>query len=157
LPWKQQVFAHLLGLGVGEAPFANLDGVEPGPIVGIAFVEVDGLLHGAHLDAGQAAESLGEVAVGAGVILGPEREALAPVAVESAGVAIVGTGRVHQAGEGPFGGLVPILGDFEVLVFDAWELTEWALESEQRGEGGDTQSRSIHRSAEAHRCALFRG
>jgi hypothetical protein len=120
-----------------RSPFADLDGVEPGPIVGIAFVEVDGLFDGAHVDAGEAAKGLGEVAVGAGVILGPEREALAPVAVEAAGVAVVGTGGIHEAGEGIFGGLVPIGRGFEVLVFDAGELAEGALESVEGGEGGD--------------------
>ena len=48
----QQVFAQLLGLRVGEAPFADLDGVEPGPVVVVAVVEVDGLLDGAHVRCG---------------------------------------------------------------------------------------------------------
>ena len=95
------------------------------------------------------------MAVGAGIILGPERETLAPVAVEAAGVAVVGAGRIHQAGEGPFGGLVPVRGDFEVLVFDAGKLTEWALKSVEHGEGGDAQSRSVQRFAETHRHALL--
>src|SRR6202167_4907466 len=151
----QPVFAHFLCLDVVEAPFADLDGIEPGPIVGVAVVEVDGLFDGADLDAGQAAERLGEGAVGARVILGPQRGDFAPVAIEAAGIAVVGAGRIHEAGEGPFAGLVPVRGSFEFLVFDAGELGGGGRGRGEGGGGGGAPWSSIQRLPESHKYACF--
>ena len=68
----EAIFAQRPALLVGESPFAHLDGVEPRPVVSIAFLEVHGLLHGADVNAGQAADGLGKMPVGARVVLGPE-------------------------------------------------------------------------------------
>ena len=77
--------------------------------------------------AADAAQGEGKMPVGAGVILGPQGEAFVPVAIEAAAVAVEGAGRVHQAGEGPFSGLLIIGRHVEVKIFDAGVLVERAL------------------------------
>ena len=53
----KEVVAEFVSLFFGEAPLADLNGVEPGPVVYfVAVVEVDGLLDGAGVDAGEAAD-----------------------------------------------------------------------------------------------------
>ena len=79
-PPRSRYSRKLLGLRVGQLPVAHLAGVEPGPVVDVvAVVQVDGLLDGAGVEARQPAEGLGEVAVGARIILGPAGAAFAPV------------------------------------------------------------------------------
>ena len=46
----EEVFAEAFGLRVGELPVADFDAVEPGPVVLVAVVEIDGLLDGAGVD-----------------------------------------------------------------------------------------------------------
>ncbi len=92
------------------------------------------------MDAREAADGQGKVAVGTGIILGPKREALMPVAVEAPGIAVVGAGRIHQAREGPFGFFLEVGGGFEVEVFDAGVLAEGTLEGEERAHQADAAS-----------------
>src|SRR5262249_21353178 len=77
----EKIFAERLGLLVGEIPMPDFDAVEPWPVVDIAFVEVDRLLGGADMQAGEAANGPREVAVGTGVVDGPVGGAVGPVHV----------------------------------------------------------------------------
>ena len=52
----EQVFAHGLGLLVGQVPVAHFHAIEPRPIVNVVIVEIDGLLHRAGADARQPAD-----------------------------------------------------------------------------------------------------
>ena len=105
----EEVVAEFFALGFGEAPLAYLNGVEPGPVVDfVAVVEVDRLLDGAGVDAGEAADGGGERAVGGGVVLGPEGEAFLPWALKARVVAVERAGRIHEAGEGPLGRSLPV-------------------------------------------------
>src|SRR5579863_7215272 len=76
------------------------------------------------------------MAVGARVILSPHGIAVLPVAaaaeatgVEAARIRIL---RIHQAGELPFGLVVGVGGEREIVVFDARVLAEGLLEGEER-------------------------
>src|SRR5205807_4835961 len=101
----EEIVGEFFALGFGESPLAYLDGVEPGPVVDfVAVVEVDGLLDGAGVDAGKAADGGGESAVGFGVVLGPEGEAFLPWALKARVVAVERARGVHEACEGPLGG-----------------------------------------------------
>ena len=128
------VLAHGLDLGVGQSPVAHFHGVEPRPVVLIAVVEIHGLLGGAHVNARQAAQSRGEMAVGARVIRGPEdaAAALGPIHVEAEAaesvVGEVGCVGVHQAGESPFGFFLVVRRDRIVVVFGAWIFAPGMLE-----------------------------
>src|SRR5579884_2568723 len=100
----QQIIAELFGLPIGEAPLADLNGVEPGPVVDlIVVIEIDGLLDGADVNAREAAHGFGEMTISARVILGPEAEAVAVVRIFAIGVTVVPAARVHQARKSPFG------------------------------------------------------
>ena len=57
---------------------ARLYSVEPRPVIHRAIVQIDRLLHGPAVYAGQAAQSFGEMAVGARIILRPDGIALGP-------------------------------------------------------------------------------
>ena len=135
----QEVVAEFFCLGFGEAPLADLNGVEPGPVVDlVAVVEVDGLFDGSGVDAGEAADGFGEGAVGFGEVLGPEGEAEAPVALEARVVAVEGAGRIHEAGEGPFGGLLPVGRERHGFVaFDGGVFAEGTLCVEHAKQGAD--------------------
>src|SRR5438034_21996 len=106
---------------------ADLDSVEPRPVVDVvAVVRVNRLLDGAHVDAGEAPESGGEMAVGARIIGGPTGTPLGPIVFAEAAVAAAvapamyaGHWRVHQPGEGPLGFFLVIRGKREVLIFPA--------------------------------------
>ena len=126
----QAVFAEQLSLCIGESPLADLDGVEPRPIVGVAFLEVHWLFHAACVYAGQAAHGLREMAVGAGIILGPERDALMPFGVAPA-ITIERSGGKHEAGENELGALLPVRREFEGEVLDSIELAERPLKGAQ--------------------------
>jgi hypothetical protein len=53
----EQEVAEFGGLLVGQFPVADFDGVEPRPVVNfVPIVGVDGLLDGAHVDAGKTAD-----------------------------------------------------------------------------------------------------
>jgi len=75
-----------------------------------------------------------QMPVGARIVLGPERESQPPVPIEASAIAVVGTGRKHQAGEGPLALFLPVLRQHKFVVLDAAELLEGALESVQRTE-----------------------
>ena len=115
----EEVLAHGGGLGIGQIPVAHLDGVEPGPIVNVAVIEVKRLLDGAHVNAGEPAEGRGEMAVGAGVIHGPIGAAIAPVAGEVEAAAPGADGRIHEPREGPLGPLLVVGGDGIVGILQA--------------------------------------
>ena len=69
---------------------ADLHCIQPGPVVDIvAVVGVYGLLDGARVDPGEAAEGRGEVAIGARVVGGPTGAALRPIEIAVAAVATV--------------------------------------------------------------------
>ena len=53
---------------------SHLDGIHPGPVVLVAFIEIDGLLDGANVDARQPADGLHHVTVGAGIVDRPVDE-----------------------------------------------------------------------------------
>ncbi len=127
-----QVFAETFDLVIGQFPVADFDGVEPGiveDVVGLV-VEIHRLLHAARVDARQAADGGGEMAVGAGIVDGPVGVTLAPV-VPSPVFALpvqpdAGSG-VHQAGEDPLGALVPVGGKRKIVVFPGGILAEGTL------------------------------
>ncbi len=76
-----------------------------------------------------------------------------PVALKSGIVAVERSRRKHEACEGELVRRLPVLGNFEVVIFDAGELMEGALEGAQGGgarhEDRDTPScrRQIHQRA----------
>ena len=128
----QQILAHHLGFLLGEAPFAHLHGVDPRPVERlVAVFHHDGLLHGAHLNARQTPHGLRKMAVGARIILGPERQALAEVAIEAARIAVVRAGWKHQPREGPLARRLPVRRELKVEIFDAGKLAEGLLERAQ--------------------------
>ncbi len=127
---SEEVFAHDFRFVGGESPLANLDRVEPGPVEGVVSVfEQDRLFGGADVETGEARDGFGEVAIGAGVVLRPEGQALAEIAIEAAAVTVVGAGREHQAREGPLGFFLIVRREFEIEVFDPRVLMERALKS----------------------------
>ena len=89
-----EVFPQTRGLGIGEDPIADADGIQEGPVEDFVAVDVHDLLDGAGVDAGEAADRLHEEALGFVGIGAP--------AGEAAEVGIAG-GTVAQAGEGKFG------------------------------------------------------
>ena len=132
----QQILPHGLGLRVGQVPVAHFHGVEPRPIVLVAFVQVDRLLHRPRVHARQAPQRLREMAVRARIIGGPTGAPLRPIpggeaATEPAEPPPAPVDarhrRVHQAGEGPLGLLLPVLGNREVAVLDAGVFAERPL------------------------------
>jgi hypothetical protein len=104
-------FAQRLGLRIGEIPVAHLHRIEKRPIVGIAFIQVDRLLHAAAVYPRQPPHGLGEMPVGARIVRGPTGISLRPVRPAppppEAPAAEHGR-RIHQAPEHPLG-LVPII------------------------------------------------
>ena len=62
---------------------------------------MNGLLHGPNLNARQTPDGLRKMAVGARIILRPERHAVPEVAIETARVTVVRPGREHEPREGP--------------------------------------------------------
>src|SRR5258706_15596463 len=111
----EQGIAKLGGHIGGELPVAHFAGAHPWPVEDIVAVfEVDGLFDGAGMHAGESPHGLREMAVGARIILGPTGETLAPIAAATAPAAApagsggksVGMGRIHQAGQNPFGGVL---------------------------------------------------
>src|ERR1022692_1828611 len=152
----QQEFAEGFGLGIGQLPMAGLHGIEPGPVGGAAFVQIDGLFDGADVEARQAAEGLHEVAVGARIILGPHGVAFGPLAAaskakaEAAPAATVGGLRVHEAGEGPLGLLLKVgrKRDVAESVFHARKFAERQLETVQNAEEGKAGSQRLGRTHE---------
>ncbi len=76
----QAIVAKFGGLTVGNAPFADLHSVEPGPVVNfVAIVEIDDLFDRPDMHARQAAQGQREVAVGGREILAPEGNPGVPI------------------------------------------------------------------------------
>src|SRR5262249_23688370 len=116
-PAAEKILAEGLGLGFGQFPVAYLAGDQSWPVVEIVqVIGVRWLFHGTGVHTAEAAYSGGEVAVCAGIVLGPTGAAFAPVAAESAeaskAAAAAEAGvwmlRIHQARLNPFGLLVPV-------------------------------------------------
>jgi hypothetical protein len=117
-----------------------LDGVEPGPVVYVvAIIQVDGLFDGADAEAGEAFDGLDEVAIGAGVVVGPTEVALGPIAAVGAAGSpappVAGRRRIHEARKNPLGFLARSSGNGEVFVLIAGIDAERFLKgAEQRKE-----------------------
>src|SRR5215472_17876892 len=93
-----------------DSPLTDLDGIKPGPVVDlVAIVEIHVLFHGSRVDASEPPDSRGKIAVSRRSILGPQRHALTPIAIETPTVTVVGAGRVHETSESPFTGTLPVL------------------------------------------------
>src|SRR5262249_22181423 len=135
----ETVLAQELALLIREAPFADLDGVDPGPIVGVAFFEIDGLLDAADVDAGEPADGLGEMTGSTRVVLRPEGKAGVPLGVAAA-IAVQRSGRKHQPRKDEFGFLLPVRCELERRVFHAGELAEGTLERKERAETCETKA-----------------
>src|SRR5882724_4907446 len=65
----EKVLPKSRGLTVTQIPVADLHGVDPWPVVNIALVQIDGLLHRAGVQAREPSHGQYEVAVGARIIL----------------------------------------------------------------------------------------
>ena len=146
-----EIFADLGVLLLGEVPLVGTGAVEERPVEDFIAVEgIDGLLDGADVQVGQAADGQDEMAVGAGIVVGPGAVALliveAPVPAEDAPVAL----RIHHTGEDEVG-LVLIIGRLgEVVVaFLADVFAKGFLERVQAAHGGksdDDDSEPLHES-----------
>ena len=96
-----QILAQALGLGVGEAPGAHVDGVHKRPIEDIVAVGIHDLFGRPAIDARQAVQSFDELAVAFGIIFRPSAGAVVPA---KRGVrAIAADTGVMQAGKGELG------------------------------------------------------
>lgn len=107
------------------------------------------------MEAGEAAEGLGEVAVGARVVLGPTGAAEFPIedGAVAAGIAAeagFGVLGVHEAGEDPLGLLAKVGREFDVVVrFEGGvDAERTLLEGEQTGKEGE----GAGHPTEAHDC-----
>src|SRR5579884_1000759 len=132
----EQVLPHGPRLLVGEVPMADLDAVEPRPVVDVVVVEIDGLLDGARLHARQPAHGGGEMAIRARVGHRPVGGAFLPASQELEAAVTAANRRIHQAGEGPFAGHAEIRRNRELFVLDARVLAERLLERVNRGDEG---------------------
>src|SRR5271163_651486 len=94
---------------LGDSPLAYLHGVKPGPMVDfVAIVEIYVLFDRSRVNTREAPDGSGKKAVGRRPILSPQRHALAPIAIETPAVTVIGAGWVHQASESPFAGSLPV-------------------------------------------------
>ncbi len=64
----QQVLTQALGFRICEGPVGHLNGVYPGVVIDIVAVEIDHLLVGAHLDAGESFQGLEKLAIGLRIV-----------------------------------------------------------------------------------------
>ena len=130
----EQEFAQGGGLRIGQVPVADFDAVEPGPVVNVAVVQVDGLFGRAGVEAREAADGLDQVTVRAGVIHGPVGGALLPAPVELYAAVIRAHGRIHQAGEDPLGFFLVVRGQRKLLVLHAGIFAEGLLKRIQHAQ-----------------------
>src|SRR6266566_2939987 len=94
---------------LSDPPLTDLDGIKPGPVIDlVAIVEIHVLFHGARVDASESPDSRGKIAVGGRSVLGPQRYALTPIAIDTPTVTVIGAGRVHEASKSPFTRTLPI-------------------------------------------------
>src|SRR5437667_9814104 len=83
---------------LSDPPLTDLDGIKPGPVIDlVAIVEIHVLFHGARVDASESPDSRGKIAVGGRSVLGPQRYALTPIAIETPTVPVIGAGGVQEA------------------------------------------------------------
>src|SRR5580704_8668991 len=147
----QQIFAHHFGFLFGQSPLAHLHRVEPRPVVRLVSVlKHHGLFDGPHLNARQTPDGLREMPVGARIILGPERQPLPEVAIETSTVAVVRPGRIHQPRERPLALVLPVGRQLEAEIFDAGVLFEWPLESVERADENESASQPTRRFSHIH-------
>ena len=125
------VFAQLGALFRSQSPLAYLNGVDPRPVEHVVVVETDNLFGGANVDAGEAPHGLRQMAVGARIILGPERKAEPVVALKPRIVTVQRAPGKHEAREHPFGRHLRVGRQGKVVVFDGGVFAEWLLESMQ--------------------------
>ena len=118
-----QILAHFGAFGVGQVRVTHFDRIDPRPIENFVAVEVHYLFGRTSVDAGEAAHALHKLAVGLRVIGGPTADLAKDTGVPA--------GRVHEAGEGPFGLFIGIGGHRNVVVFHCGKLAESGLEGEQ--------------------------
>src|SRR5215469_9280372 len=94
---------------LSDPPLTDLDGIEPGPVVDlVAIIEIHALFHGSRVDASESPDRSGKIAVCGRSILGPQRHTLAPIAIETPPITVIGAGRVHETGESPLGRTLPV-------------------------------------------------
>src|ERR1700746_1156680 len=94
---------------LSDPPLTDLDGIKPGPVIDlVAIVEIHVLFHGARVDASESPDSRGKIAGSGRSVLGPQRHALTPIAIETPTVTVIGAGRVHEASKSPFTRTLPI-------------------------------------------------
>src|ERR1017187_671682 len=150
----QQEIAHFSRLLVRQSPMPNFDAIQPGPVVNIiAVIQIHRLLDGAGLDAGQAAKRGREMPVRARIVDGPVRPAGQPVPKAPVAESDVG---IHQSGEGPFTGQLPIRWFWKVVVFPPRIITKFAL---AEGHAREQRARPSPEPFEtpAHHTGLMRG
>jgi hypothetical protein len=92
------------------------------------------------MDTGETTDSLREVPVGARIVLSPERETEAVIAIEATAIAVVPSARKHEAPKLELGLLQSIGGSFEGRVFDAFVLAEGLLKGVEASEKGQRAS-----------------
>src|SRR5579864_3775302 len=140
----QQIIPQLLGLGVGEAPPANLDRIQPGPVIDVVtVVEVHWLFNRSGVDARQPPHRPQEVAVRTRIVLRPHGVAVAPVA-PAAPISVAKPAislRVHETCEGPLGLLLVIGWQREIVVLNARVFAERLLECKRSAEKSDHATR----------------
>src|SRR5271154_2987061 len=74
------------------------------------------------------------------IVLRPQRQPPAEIAIETPGVAVVGTWRKHQARKRPLALLLPVGRQLKIGIFHAWELPEGLLVGVERAHENETAS-----------------
>ncbi len=102
-----QILAHALGLGVGEAPSPDVDGIKEGPIERVVAIGIDDFFRGPGVQASETVDAVHELAVTLGVVLIPS--ACAVIHPEGSVGPVTANAGVMQAGEGELGVDVALL------------------------------------------------
>src|ERR1700722_530627 len=89
--------------------------------------------------------------IGARVILGPQRQALPEIAIESPGIAVVRAGWKHEARKGPLALRLPVRRQLKIKVLHARELVEGMLKGIQGAEKNEAASQQTRGSSPDHR------
>ena len=93
----EQVFAQPLRLRIGERPVCHLHGIDPRVVEDLVAVEIDDLLDGAHLDAGEALQRQQELAIRLGIVARPTGPVAVSIAVSEAEAAATAPARRYSA------------------------------------------------------------
>src|SRR5262245_4303281 len=93
------------------------------------------------------------MAVRAGIILGPQREALAVIALKARIVSVERPARKHKPREDPFGGDFVVFRQRKVVVLDGRVFSPGLLEAVQRSHEDRRASKSARNSPETHAWA----